>query len=196
MFRSWLRVPNGLSRAFLIIIPIIVSQILQRLFPIIDNRYFNMLGNEATYLHNIQYNFVTLGQFIGLATYISSLVFWKKEECLLKQGNILIKHIMASGLFTMALGILCWIFLPTLLTHYQIDPSYYPLAMMYFKIGIINMIFQAIFGGLDGMLVGTQQQKYSMFLAAFLLLGNWTADHYAVHVLYSDPNLANTIRYC
>lgn len=193
LFKSWLRVPSDLFSAFLIIFPIITSQILQRLFPIIDNRYFNMLGSEATYLHNIQYNFVTLGQFIGLATYISSLVFWKREDCLLKQGNILIKHILASGIFTLSLGLIILIFLPNILMYYHITSAYYPLATMYFKIGLINMVIQAIFGGLDGMLVGTQQQKYSMFLATFLLFGNWIADYYAVFVIYSPHNLTDSL---
>lgn len=186
LIKPWLRTPDNTLKSFLIIIPIVISQILQRLFPIIDNRYFNILGREATYLHNIQYNFVTLGQFIGLATYISILVFWRRKDCLTKQGNILIKHLFVSGFFTITFCIISWLSIPYILKKYAIDKNLYSLATMYLKIGLINMVIQAIFGGLDGILIGTQQQKYSMLLAIFILLGNWFADYYAVFIIYSN----------
>lgn len=189
----WLRKPDSLLMCFLMVIPILASQILQRLYPIIDNRYLTVLGSQALYIHNVQYNFTTFGQFIGFATFISCLVFWKRKECRDKQGSILIKHLVLAGSFTLVVAILSWIFAPTILTYYKIDPSYLAIATIYLKIGLCSMVLQAIYGGLDGMLVGSQQQRGSMYIALFLVITNVVVDRYAVYSLYSGMNNAGSI---
>lgn len=191
-FKNWMCKPENITKCFLMVLPLIASQILQRLYPIIDNRYLTVLGHEALYVHNIQYNFINFGQFIGLATFISCLVFWKRKECLNQQGSILIKHLFLAGLFTVSLGLLGWVFTADVLTSYKIEKAYFPLAIIYLKIGLCNMVLQAIYGGLDGMLVGTQQQKCSMYISTFLVMGNILVDHYAVYSLYSGASTTGT----
>mgnify|MGYP003647044968 CR=1 FL=1 len=190
LYKKWLAMPSGFAKSLYVVIPIILSQVLQRLYPIIDNRYFAALGQEALYLHNIQYNFIALGQFIGLATYISCLIFWRREECLSRQGNILIKHLVLAGALTAFLGLGFWIYLPEIITGYQIDNAYLPLAEMYLKIGVCNMVLYAIYGGLDGMLVGSQQQKYSLYIAAFMVTACVIFNQYASYALFTG--LQNT----
>jgi Na+-driven multidrug efflux pump len=181
LIRAWVTKPDHLTKRFLIVLPVIVSLVLQRLFPVVDNKYFAMLGSEALYLHNIQYNFISLGQFIGLATYISCLVFWNRAEYQKMQGSILIKHIVLVGIFTFMLAIICMFFSSDILAYYQISEGYLPLANAYLKVGLCNMILQAIYGGLDGMLVGASKQKISMYIAGILVLGNIVFNHYIVH---------------
>lgn len=183
--KPWLKKPDNLWACFIVILPLIASQILQRLYPIIDNRYLTVLGDNALYIHNIQYNFISFGQFIGFATFISCLVFWRRKECLNQQGSILIKHLLLAGSFTLFFAIIGWIYASTILTHYKVNQSYLPLAIIYLKIGLCNMVLQAIYGGLDGMLVGSQQQRQSMYIAILLVIANIIANRYAVYTLYT-----------
>jgi len=185
LLKMWLRKPDKLWLSFLVLLPIIASQILQRLYPIIDNRYLAMLGEQALYIHNVQYNFITFGQFVGFATYISCLVFWRRKECSGQQGNILIKHLLLAGLFTSSFAILSWIFSSTILEYYKVDSTYLPIAKTYLKMGLCSMVLQALYGGLDGMLVGSQQQHSSMYIATLLVMMNIIIDRYAAHMLFS-----------
>ena len=192
--KPWIRKPNNLFACFLVILPLITSQILQRLYPIIDNRYITVLGDKALYIHNVQYNFIMFGQFIGFATFISCLVFWKRKECLNQQGNILVKHLLLAGSFTLLFAIIGWIFASTILTHYKVDKSYLPIATIYLKIGLCNMVLQAIYGGLDGMLVGSQQQRNSMYIAILLVISNILVNRYAVYTIYSRGSHADAFQ--
>lgn len=185
---KWFIKPKNLTKSFVIVLPLILSQVLQRLFPIVDNRYISELGSASLYINNIQYNFITLGQFIGIATYISSLVFWRRSECVAKQGNILIKHLSIVGVFTTVLAAFCWFYAGNIVSFYQVDSAYIPLATAYLKVGLINMVLQAIYGGIDGVLVGASKQVTSMIVAGLLVLGNIICDYYAVYHLSSAFN--------
>lgn len=180
MIKCWFHKPEHLMRYFLVLLPIVASQVLQRLYPIIDNRYLTGFGSEVLYIHSIQYNFVTFGQFVGLATYMSCLVFWRRKECLSKQGGILVSHLLLGGLFTVVLAVICCIYSSNILSYYKVNQAYLPLATFYLKIGLCNMVLQALYGGLDGMLVGSQQQKFSLYIAALLVIGNIAFDKYAL----------------
>jgi Na+-driven multidrug efflux pump len=79
-FRLWLAPPKYLLSIFKIIIPLVIAQLLQRLYPAVDNRYLSTLGSQALLIYNLQYNFVNLGQFIGIATSFSALLFWNRKE--------------------------------------------------------------------------------------------------------------------
>lgn len=195
LISQWMRKPGNLTACFLVILPIVTSQILQRLYPIIDNRYLSVLGNEALYIHNIQYNFISFGQFVGFATYISCLVFWRREECLSKQGGVLIKHLLMAGIFTSIFALLGWIFATPILSYYKVSEPFLPLAALYLKIGLCNMVLQAIYGGIDGMLVGSQQQRKSMYIAVFLVLGNILVNRYAVYSMFAGEGKADAIQF-
>lgn len=180
----WLRKPEKLNASFVALFPIIASQILQRLYPIIDNRYLAILGDKALYIHTIQYNFISFGQFIGIATYISCLVFWRRNECLNKQGSVLINHLILAGIFTSALAVIGWIFAEKILIYYRVDDTYLSLSVFYLKIGLCNMVLQALYGGLDGMLVGSKLQHKSMLIAFVLVISNMIIDSNVINSHY------------
>lgn len=188
--KEWLSAPTNIRASIMIVLPVIFSQLLQRLYPIIDNHYLNVLGHQALYIHSIQYNFVTFGQFIGTATVFSCLVFWRRKECTSQQGNILIKHLLVTSLLTIAIGLIAWFNSDRIMNLYHVDKEYLAVATLYLSIGLANMILQAIYISLDGMLVASQQQKYSMFIAVLLLIGNIAADNYAAyHLFLGEKNM-------
>ncbi len=188
----WIKKPEQLKNHFMVMLPIVASQVLQRLYPVVDNHYLSTFGNEVLYVHGIQYNFITFGQFIGLATYMSCLVFWRRQEYLGKQGGILVSHLLMSGLFSVLLAIFSWIFTPSILAYYKISQAYMPMAKTYLRIGLCSMVLQAIYGGLDGMLVSSQKQKISMCIAVFLLAGNIIVDKY---IVFSNVFLEETVKF-
>lgn len=185
---EWLRPPQEVWRHLTLIIPLALSQVLQRLYHIIDNRYLNYLGSDALLIHNIQYNFIILGQALGAATATSCLVFWRRKEAAGSQGSILLKHLVFSVGISVFCAALLFPFSGKILEHFNIPSPYTALASLYLWFGLINMVLQAAYGSLDGMLIASGQQKRSMVFAGLLALGNWVFDSAAVYLLF-DPNL-------
>lgn len=186
-----LRPPAGLMTHFAVLIPLAISQVLQRLYHIIDNRYINVLGKDALLIHNIQYNFVVLGLSLGAATATSCLVFWRRQESQGKQGSILIRHLQFYGGLALTFAGVFALMSAHVVAHFQIPDSLAPLARIYFFLGIMNMVLHGLYGSLDGMLIASGQQKRSMIFASLLALGNWGADALAIHVLYQPGTPAN-----
>lgn len=176
--------PGDIKKHLYLLLPLIASQFFQRLFHIVDNRFVNILGSEALVIHNVQYNFILLGQFIGMATATSALVFWKRTETKEKQGSVLLNHLYLSGGLSLAFAMAFFLFRGHLAVHFGISEQFISLAKMYFVIGLINMILQSIYGGIDGMLVASGKTKYCMFFSGFLVLSNIILDYAAVHFLY------------
>ncbi len=167
-------------------LPLVASQILQRLYHIVDNHFINNLGNQALLIHSIQYNFIMFGQFVGAATATSSLIFWNRSECTGKQGSIFKKHLFLVSALTSFFA-LCFFFNSHyIVSQFKIDPEYLNLAEVYVRIGFLNMLLQSVYGALDGMLVASGQLKKSMFFSLILLIGNVSADYYATITLYND----------
>lgn len=189
-FSAWLRIPPGWKACYLLVLPIIISQILQRLYPVIDSRYISLLGKEALLLHSVQYNFIIFGQFMGAATAISCLVFWKRQECIKKQGSIFLKHILLVGVSMAVLALILAVFSSWINIEYKVDSAYLKVGSIYLCIGLCNMVLQALYGSLDGMLLASGQQKKSMMISFVMLFVNVLADAYAIHFLFSgiqDP---------
>ena len=167
-------------------LPILIAQLLQRLYPVIDNHFIGFLGQQALYLHNIQFNFITFGQFIGTATSISILVFWRRKECIHQQGQILIKHLLSTALLTLATALTAWIFSEKILLAYSVDTNTITVARTYLGIGLINMVLQSIYISLDGALVASKLQKISMVIAAALVSGNIISDRLSISYFFSS----------
>jgi Na+-driven multidrug efflux pump len=181
----WLKPPSQLGKYYLLVLPIILSQLLQRLYPIVDNHYLVVIGSQALLIHNIQYNLTLLGQFIGSATAMSCLIFWERKEYSGAQRNIFIMHLLFVSLISLFCGIILALFSQHIIKHFSVDPSYYHVANVYLYIGIINMVCIAIYSALDGILVAIKKQKLSVYFSLALLLGNIFFDYYAVKIIFS-----------
>ena len=183
-FSDWIRPPHNIWAHMVVILPLAISQILQRLYHIIDNRYINHLGSDALLVHNIQYNFIILGQAIGAATATSCLIFWRRKEASGRQGSVLLRHLAFS------IGVALFfasVFFPMsgqIINHFGIPAPYAALASTYLLFGLVNMVLQSIYGSLDGMLIASGQQKRSMVFAGVLVAGNWIFDAAAIYLLY------------
>ena|SRR3990167_3375766 len=187
--RGWFSLPNKISGGYVLMLPILIAQLLQRIYPVIDNHFIGILGKSYLYLHNIQFNFITFGQFIGTATSVSILVFWRREECTHQQGHILIKHLLSTTLLTMTAALTAWVFSEKILLAYSIDTNAITVARAYLGIGLLNMVLQSIYISLDGALVASKLQRFSMLIAAGLLAGNIIFDRLSIAYYFSgnDP---------
>jgi len=192
---NWLKPPLNWKTCYLLVFPIIISQILQRLYPVIDSRFISLLGNEPLLIHSVQYNFIIFGQFIGSATAISCLVFWSRKECVQRQGSIFLKHLLLVCLSMVALAVQLGIFSRYIMTSYKVDPVYLSLSSTYLCIGLVNMVLQAIYGSLDGMLIASGQQKRAVLISFALLIANILADAFAIYILFSGTQHPASVYY-
>ncbi|HTM64519.1 MAG TPA: MATE family efflux transporter [Gammaproteobacteria bacterium] len=190
---GWISFLNKISASYALMMPILIAQLLQRLYPVIDNHFIGILGRQSLYLHNVQLNFIIFGQFIGTATSISILVFWRRKECVNQQGHILIKHLLSTLLLTMSVALTAWLFSDKIMLAYHVDISSMTIAKTYLGIGLINMILQAIYISLDGVLVASKLQKFSMLIAAGLVTCNIIADRLSISYFFSDNDAATPL---
>ncbi len=187
---EWLKPPLNIKNCLLMAMPIIISQILQKLYPIVDSRFISYLGNQALLIHSVQYNFIIFGQFIGMATGISCLVFWKRKECIQKQGSIFIKHVSLAVICMLFFAAIFGYFLPIIIVEYKINSAYFQLSHRYLFIGLCNMILQAVYSSLDGIMIASEQQKKSMLISFLILITNLIANTIGINILFSgkyDP---------
>ena len=185
--KAWINIPPNLAKQYYVLLPLILAQILQRLYLMVDSRYATELGQQALLIHSVQYNFIAFGQLIGAATAISCLIFWRRKEDYLKQGSIFTKHLVLTTCFCLLVAIPSTFFAKAIVIAYKIDPNFAKIGCIYLWIGLINMILQAVFGSLDGMLIASGQQRKSMAISLLLVLCKVVFDIYAVDILFTMP---------
>ena len=188
---DWLKVSrqNFVSRLW-IVLPVALSQILQRLFHVVDNRFVGLLGNDALLLHNVQYTFVVFGQLMGAATATSALVFWSRKETEHAKRSLLNRHLMTSA----GLGIFFWALFASLaqpiFSHFSVAPALYAQGgHLYFLIGLTNMALQGVYGTIDGCLIASGKQKVTFVLSAIQVTLNAISDYAAVSYFHSTGRL-------
>lgn len=184
-YLSWFSLPVGLGAIFLSIIPIVFAQLLQKFYPIIDNHYIGQLGTQALLIHNIQYSFISLGQYIGSATAISCLIFWKRAEFIDKQKSVLVLHVGLCLLASLICFSVASFYTSNILSYFSVDAIYNNLAKIYFHIGLVNMVLQSLYVGLLGIVIAANKEKLSLVFSIILLIINLLADSIALHVVFS-----------
>ncbi len=174
------------KKTILAVLPLMLAQILQRFSPIIDNHYIANLGTEALLIHNIQYSFINLGQYIGGATAVSCLIFWKRSEYADKQGGIFYIHM---GL-CLSVSLICMLvashYSNSILAHFSVKPAYYSLAAKYFNLGLFNMVLQAMYLALIGIVIAVNKEKLSLLFSIALLFLNIFADSLIIHLFFNS----------
>lgn len=192
-WQTWFKKPLNLRSALWVILPLLFSQLLQRLYPIVDSRYVAALGQQPLLIHSLTYNFVAFGALIGMASATSCLIFWRRDECLNRQGSIFIKHILLATV----LGL--FILLPTayfsidILDLYKVSHAFLSIGVVYLYIALLNMLLQALYGAIDGMLIASGQQSKSMMISGVLLLLNILTDMAIIHWLYQGGHSPHKI---
>src|SRR3990167_1636241 len=133
------------KKILLALMPLMLVQILQRFSPIIDNHFIAYLGTQALLIHNIQFSFINLGQYIGAATAVSCLIFWKRADYVGKQSSIFYIHMGLCFFSTFIFMLVASYYSSTILTHFSVQPEYYLLATKYLNLGLWNMVLQAMY---------------------------------------------------
>lgn len=177
--------PIGIKGIFYSVLPIMFIQALQRIYPIIDNHFITVLGTQALLIHNIQYSFISLGQYIGAATATSYLIFWRRDENSDKQRSIFIIQFGLCFLVTLFCVLFATLYTKEILNHFSVQKEYYHLATVYFHLGLINMLFQAIYLALIGVIIAEKMEKLSLFFSIILLSLNFLVDYVAIHFIFS-----------
>jgi hypothetical protein len=73
----------------------------------------------------------------------------------------------------------------SILAYFSIQPEYFSLAIKYFHLGLCNMVLQAIYLGLMGIVIAVNKEKLSLIFSIVLLLLNILVDSLAIHWLFS-----------
>jgi Na+-driven multidrug efflux pump len=167
------------------ILPLMLAQIVQRFYPIIDNHYISNLGAEALLIHNIQYGFINFGQYIGSATAVSCLVFWNRAEYHGKQGGIFYINMGMCIGASLLFALIASVFSNQILSHFSVPTEYYSLASRYFHLGLCNMVLQALYIGLIGIVISVNKERLSLFFSLALLGFNIVSDSLVIHFLFS-----------
>lgn len=184
-YLTWFKPPSDIIITLLAIFPIIFSQILQRLFPIVDNHFITYLGTQALLIHNIQYSFVYLGQYIGTASATSCLIFWKRSEYVDTQKSIFVIHFGLCIAISLVCLIIGNLYLKNILLHFSIQPQYWKLAKIYLRIGLVNMALQAVYLTMTGIIIAKGKEKLSLIFSVVFLVLNFSADFIAIHFVFS-----------
>lgn len=185
LYLSWLSFPSNISSGIILILPIFFLNLFQKLFPVVDNHYIALLGEQSLLIHGVQNSFISLGQYIGSATATACLIFWPRTEYSGQQKTIFIFHLLLCFIIIAITAIIANYNSQTILVHFHIKSEYLKLAHIYFKIGLCNMILQAMYLTLNGLMLATGQQKLGLFFYLFLLLFNIFSDSIAVHYFFT-----------
>lgn len=192
---SWMSFPAGSKLILLTILPLIFSQIISRIYPIVDNHYINILGTQALLIHNIQYGFISLGQYIGSGTAITCLIFWKRSIYADKQKSVFALHVGLCAIVTLFCMFLASVFAKDILSYFAVQRKYISVGVSYFRIGLFNMVLQAIYLTLMGIVVASNKEKLSLYFSIALLALNVVADTIAIHATFSGPVSPETVFY-
>jgi Na+-driven multidrug efflux pump len=171
--------------------PLVLAQLLQRLFHLVDNRFVGAIGGDALLIHNIQYTIFVMGQFLATAGATSCLILWTRTEFASKKRPLLLKHLALSGGAASLLAGLAALNIPALVNHFAVSEAFRPLAIFYISIGLANMVLTAVYGVIDGILVASGRFRTSLAFAASLLAGNILLD--AVGIYGINPSLSGDV---
>lgn len=147
-----------LKRHMWILLPLIATQLLQKLQDLVDDRLMNTLGLPALTIHNVQGSLYSLSQEIGLIAATSLLIFWKRQESKGKQKNVLSLHLILTLFLS---GLVCFFTyrnIPFLCNHFEIPVEYHHTAELYLKVGLFNIMLRALYVPVNTILITCNQR--------------------------------------
>lgn len=164
------------------ILPVVLTQILIRLFHVSDFRIVVGLGEEVRLIHAVQHHLSTFGQFVGSAGLTTLLVLWPR----FKEPEQRARLLSATLVLTVALCLLVTIVIrfsgDTLAEHFKFAGVTQSFSGSYLSFGCINMALLAVQLCLDGALLSVGLQRFTLLNTAILAVGNLLFDVGAVHL--------------
>lgn len=171
--------PDDFWRYIAILIPLILTSVLQRLEFVIDNRFIHALGSEAVNIQAIQNSFFSLGQSLGIAGAASVLVFWKST----RKGSLnhlLNAHVGASLAVGLIAALVFIPLLPNLLARFQVAQSNSSIANFYLWIGLTALPLQAAYVTVNAVLIGQDKRIQSTFLILVILIAKFAVNFFLI----------------
>ena len=162
------------------LMPLLLAQIVQRFYYILMSRYIAEMGHSALIIQSIQYVFITIGQLLGTACSISCLIFWKRKEFADKQKTLCYRLCLLTIAVLSIIALACCPFLGLCLHHYGVKGAYYQVGLYFLAFSLLNMILQAMYVALSGMLLASKQYIKSMALALVLVVGMMLMGHVCI----------------
>ena len=141
-----------------ILLPLIGTQLLQKLQDLVDDRLMNKLGATALTIHNVQYSLYGLAQEIGLIAATSLLIFWKRKETEGKQRTVFSLHV---GLTLTLAGIICFFTYHNTLAiceHFAVQKEYVGTAQLYLQVGLLNLALRSLYVPVNTILIACHQR--------------------------------------
>ena len=171
-----------------ILVPLILSQLLQRFQDVVDNRFITYLGSEALAIHNVQFNIYFVGQEIGLAAAMSALIFWRRKESEGKQGFIFKVHLIMPIVLTTILAAIIYHFIMRgdLERGFSIPVSFSQTAHIYWVLGLINMVLRSIQIPLTAILIACDERLKCILLGGGVLIGKVILGWSAIHLFWNS----------
>lgn len=145
-----------------ILLPLIATQLLQKLQDLVDDRLMNALGLPALTIHNVQGSLYALSQEIGLISATSLLIFWKRKETVGKQRSVLILHLFLTLFLTLFICFFTYKNTSTLCRHFNVPDDYLGTAETYLQFGIANLILRALYVPVNTILIAVNQRMRSV----------------------------------
>lgn len=172
-FRSLIYLPKKFAVKFRahiwILLPLIVTQLLQKSQDLVDDRFVAFLGTDALAIHNVLYSLFLIGQEIGLAAATSALIFWKRKEVEGKQGLVLRLHLAMPVLLTSFASLIIYFYLGSIIAYFKVPESHFYLAKMYLTYGLVNLVVRSAYVPLTAMLIACDQRMKCTILAGCML---------------------------
>lgn len=168
--------------------PLLLSQLMQRAFAVIDSRFLTHLEPLALEIHSLQAYLMLAGQFFGFATLTSLLFFWKRAGFESKKDEMFWSHLILGVSFTFVVGALLIAGLP-LYASFYFPPESYELVRNYLLVGLTNMVLQTAFTTVDGLLIASGRAGISIITSACLLAINYAGDYFVIHTARFEFNL-------
>ena len=184
---------NDYKNLRLSIFPLILAQILQRLYFVVDNHFIAKLGSEALLINNIQFSFLYIGQYIGGATATSCLIFWNRQEYKGKQGSVFFIHILLCVLASALCMTIGYIFSHRILNYFSVPSEYTELATNYFKCGLMNLILQSLYVSLLGVMVALGKERLTFIISGGMLITATIINYFSIHLFFNGIVSPETI---
>lgn len=186
-------VPKDLSKFYWSVLPLIIAQILQRLYFVVDNHYIAVLGENALLIHNIQFSFLYIGQYIGAATGTSCLIFWRRNEYIHNQNAVFNYHMLLCFVVTLLCVIGAGLFSYPIMHYFNVPKSYLNIATFYFEYGLFNMALQSVYVSMFGVSVASGKEKLTLLTSAMMLFIAIFVDRIAVYYVFDGDFSVSSI---
>ncbi|MCW5590171.1 MAG: hypothetical protein KIT27_10995, partial [Legionellales bacterium] len=118
---------------------IFLVQLTQKVYPLIDNRYISLLGDQALLIHNIYYSFLSIAQYTSYASTTACLIMWNTNNAGINQNqNYIFSAFFNLSLYSTLICIIpIFLGMTFIISHFSVQPNYISIGERYLFLGLI-----------------------------------------------------------